>query len=146
MEVYHQKNSDFLTKRHMKIDEVTAVVKEIMGDSVKFEGNDVVTIEPAGDRVRVQFTLAGTISCSAIAEYDENWTKVVNALADFDNGAVEVYEDGDDCDGGPVTEFIGPPEEVKAAEITLRRNKISDLEEEIAALKRNNVACDSDIE
>jgi|GEM_PF-4480001 len=99
-------------------------------------GKDVL-LRKRNRRTEVTLDFSGPCSYSFATQVDEDWKRIVTALADFRSGPVTVTSSGEDYDeSGPLIWQIGPERRVIASGIRKRKAQIRRLEREIAALQR----------
>ena len=106
------------------------------GDEQLAVGKDVV-IRKHDRRTEVTLDFSGPCSYTFATRIDEDWMRIVTALADFRSGPVTVTSAGEDYEeSGPLVWQIGPEHRVITFGIRKRKAEIRRLQDEIAALER----------
>jgi len=99
-------------------------------------GKDVV-IRERHRWTEVTLEFSGPCSYTFASRIDEDWIRIVTALADFESGPVVVTSGGEDYEeSGPRIWQIGPERRIINYGIRKRKAEIRRLQDEIAALER----------
>jgi hypothetical protein len=102
-------------------------------------GKDVV-IRKHNRRTEVTLDFSGPCSYTFATRIDEDWMRIVTALADFRSGPVTVTSAGEDYEeSGPLIWQIGPERRVLTSGIRKRKAEIRRLQGEIVALERRQM-------
>jgi len=119
-----------------------SIVRLLQGEQPESEdeqlevGRDVV-IRKGNRRTEVTLDFSGPCSYTFATRIDEDWMRIVTALADFRSGPVTVTSAGEDYEeSGPLIWQIGPERRVLTSGIKRRKGEIRRLQGEIASLER----------